>query len=267
MLSHYRGRVPLHLSFLFFLLFLLLGSTISGVTLPKRNLTFSQVIASSSFTSSISVTNRGTGASNGTLYLVSGTSLWSPIINGSRITNGELDFVIQPGETRTFNITDTALKVGFALFRINDISLDQLIEGNLTYFSMSGSTLLDAVGVPESKEFLVTTIPFDSFADVGISLAHTAIFGGSGTASISATLFDENGTISGNCTFDLQVGEHYSKYLFELPWDTAVPQGFGPVGRVELLSNVAVAGISMLVTPGSAAGAQISTLPLGGTPP
>ena len=62
-------------------------------------------------------------------------------------------------------------------------------------------------------------------------------------------------------------GEHFSRYLYQLDWNGAgVPDGFGPIGKVEIYSDSFISGICMLVTPGGAAGAQISTLPLGGTP-
>ncbi len=257
------------LPIIFILIVLLLSLTASGFSqalFDKKDTIFTQVFAgpfgSNVYMSSISVTNRGTLPYNGTLFFVTGVDyLWNPLVNGSPITGGTVDVTIPPDATRVFAVTTASFTVGYAVLVSDDFSLDNYIEGNLSYFSFNGSTLMDAVGVPESKEFMISSLPFDVYSDVGLSLVNTS----TGPAEVSVLLFDLDGGLPvANCTFTLQTGEHYSKYLYQLPWFSD-PTGFGPTGKVEISSDVPIAGIAMLVTPGSA-GDQISTLPLGGTP-
>ena len=253
----------------FLIAILLVVSTATGLgqsLYDKKDLMFTQVFAgpagSNVYMSSISVTNRGTLTYNGTLYFVTGNNnVWNPLVNGAQITGGSVDVVISPDATEVFAVTTNTFTVGYALVVSDDFSLDNYIEGNLSYFSFNGSTLMDAVGVPESKEFMISSLPFDMYSDVGLSLVNPS----AETAEVSVLLFDPDGLIPANCVFDLLPGEHKALYLTELPWFND-PVGFGPVGKVEISSDVPIAGIAMLVTPGSAAGAQISTLPLGGTP-
>ncbi len=257
---------------IFLIAILLVVSTATGLSqslFDKKDLMFTQVFAgpagSSVYMSSISVTNRGTLPYNGTLYFVTGqNNIWNPLVNGAQISGGSVDVVISPDATEVFAVTTNTFTVGYALVVSDDFSLDNYIEGNLSYFSFNGSTLMDAVGVPESKEFMIASLPFDMYADVGLSLVNPDTV----PADVSVLLFDEDGGLPvANCNFTLEAGEHYAKYLTELPW-LAAPVGFGTVGKVEIFvtNGVPISGIAMLVTPGSAAGTQISTLPLGGTP-
>lgn len=264
--NHPRKILPVTL----ILIVLLLALTVSGLgqsLYDKKDTIFTQVFAGPAGTnvymSSISVTNRGTLPYNGTLFFGTGiNNQWNPLVNGSQVANGAVNVLIMPDATEVFAVTSNSFTVGYALLVSDDWSLDNYVEGNLSYFSFSGSTLMDAVGVPESKEFLVSSLPFDMYSDVGLSLVNPS----NGPAEVDVLLFDPDGGLpAANCTFTLQAGEHYAKYLTELPWFSN-PAGFGPVGKVEISSDVPIAGIAMLITPGSAAGAQISTLPLGGTP-
>ena len=253
----------------FILVVLLLALTASGFSqtfYDKKDTIFTQVFAGPSgsnvYMASISATNRGTLPYYGTLYFVTGVNaVWNPFVNGSQVTGGTVDVTIQPDATEVFAVTSNSFTVGYALLVSDDWSLDNYIESNLSYFSFNGSTLMDAVGVPESKEFMISSLPFDMYSDIGLSLVNPT----EGSAEVGVILFDADGNAEANCTFTLQPGEHYAKYLSQLPWFSN-PTGFGPVGKVEISSDVPIAGIAMLITPGSAAGAQISTLPLGGTP-
>lgn len=244
----------------------------SQSVMPKKDLVFSQVFAgpagSDTYYSSIAVTNRGSRTYYGTLWFVTGAAgdLWTPKVNGTRISDLGLDVVIGPDETRSYQVTETSFKVGYAVFISDDFSLDNHIEGNLTYYSSRGGSLLDAIGVPESQEIRISSLPFDSFRDVGLALAHPDLFESGAPALVDVWLFDEDGTQIANTVITLDPGEHFARYLWELDWNTSIPSNFGPVGKVEISSSQAISGISMLISPGSEAGAQISTLPLGGTP-
>ena len=206
----------------FLLVFLLSGlllnlsAAVWGQSLfPKKDLIFTQVIASNTFSSIIAVTNRGALPYNGTLFFVKGEGgdTWNPVVNNVLVTGGQVDVLIQAGATKVFVVNDPVFSVGYAIFLSDDWSLDNHIEGNLTYFSVTGATLIDAVGVPESQEFLVTSIPFDSFADVGISLAHPDINQTGMNATIKFRLFDEDGDQEGYCQIQIPPGGHYSRCL------------------------------------------------------
>ena len=249
---------------------LLLAFTASGFSqtlLDKKDMMFTQVFAGPSggttYMSFISATNRGTLPYTGSLRFRTSTSnIWNPTVNGSQVTGGSVDVTIFPDETLVFSVTTNTFTVGYAYFFSSDYSLDNYVEGNLSYFAFNGSTLMDAVGVPDSKEFMISSLPFDMYPDVGLSLVNPS----SGPAEVDVLLYDPDGGLpAANCTFTLAPGEHYAKYLTELPWFSD-PTGFGPVGKVEISSDIPISGIAMLITPGSSAGAQISTLPLGGTP-
>lgn len=246
-------------------------SVFSQSMFPKKDLIFTQVFAGplsgTTYSCSIAVTNRGTLPYNGTLYFKTGATglKWNPIVSGTRITNGELDVVIPPDVTKYFLVAESVFKVGYAYFLSDNFTLDNYVEGNLSYFSINASILFDAVGVPASPEFWNTSLPFDYFPNVGLSMAHPDL-NSEGPANVNVLLYDEDGSSVAECDVTLESGEHFSAYLSELPWYGGLPLGFGPVGKIEITSNIAISGICMLVTPGSAAGAQISTLPLEGSP-
>jgi len=208
------------LSFILALCFIL-ACTASGFGqsfFPKKDLVFTQVFAGplegTSYFASITVTNQGTLTYNGTMYFLTGAagSAWNPSVNQDAVTNGSIDVVLGPDETKSFLITDSIFTVGYVYFKRDSISLDNHIEGNLAYFSVNGSTLMDAVGVPESREFLITSLPFDYYTDIGLALAHPDLTN-AGPAEVSVILFDEDNTAVANCLFTLDPGEHYSAYL------------------------------------------------------
>ena len=235
---------------------------------PKKDLVFTQVIAGDGFDSSIAVTNRGTYAYEGTILFATGENgdEWNPIVNSKRITDGSAEVIIQPDQTKVFYIKDNALKVGYAVFLSIDWSIDNHLEGNLTYFSYDGSGVQDAVGVPESKEFYISSLPYSNFYDVGLSLANPDLYG-SGAADIRVLLFYESGEIATKCSIEMGSYAHFSKFLNELPWDNPV-HTLDPVtiGKVEIESSVAISGIAMTITDSAGGKSEISTLPIDATP-
>ena len=233
---------------------------------PQKDIIFTQVIASTGFDSIIAVTNRGSHDYGGDLLFYTGAdgTVWNPLVNGTRISGGLFHIIIPPNETSILRITDTSFKVGYAIFYADDLEVDNNLEGNLTYYSHDSGTVLDAVGVPASKEFLVSSLPFSEFNDVGLSLAIPRK-GPDEDASIRVFLYDENGALVSQCQFPILWGGHFAMFLGELPWESDI-SGMGPSGKVEIHSNRLAAGIGMTVTQGTAGGAQISTLPLSGTP-
>ncbi len=238
----------------------------SQVFYPKKDMIFTQVIASTGFDSIISLTNRASQDYGGDIYFHTGATgaTWNPLVNGVRIVAGRRQVIIPSNETVVLRITDTAFVVGYAFIYADDLQADNGVEGNLTYYSRDGGTVLDAVGVPESREFLVASLPFSQFSDVGLSLA-VPERGPEEDASVAVLLYDESSNLVSQCQFPILFGGHFAKFLGELPWTTSI-SGMGPAGKVEIRSNRLVAGIGMTVTPGAGGGAEISTLPLSGTP-
>lgn len=230
---------------------------------PKKELIFTQVIAMPGFYSVIAVTNRGTEIYRAAMFLSTGaeSTAWNPVVNGEQVTNGTVPVSIPPDETKVFYITDTDFKVGLAFFSSYDFWLENHVEGNLTYYSFSGNITLDAIGVPASTEFFNTSLPFSSFNDVGLSLGNIS----GDHAAVEVTLFDHTGIPVSECQFTVLSGGHFSAYLKELPWTTPIGS-FGPVGKVDIQTDVSLTGIAMTITPDGAGGAQISTLPLDATP-
>jgi hypothetical protein len=233
---------------------------------PSKDLVFTQVIASTGFESIITVTNRGTVQYEGDIYFHTGqdAAVWNPIVNGSPVEDGQQSVNLPPQRTRAYRITDSTFTVGYAYIYADDLDVNNHLEGNLTYYSKSSGNVLDAVGVPPSSEFLTASLPFYTFADVGLSLA-VPLRGRTGDAEVDIILFDDGGDIYSQCTVDIIYGGHYAKFLKELPWISSISE-FGNVGKVEIHSDRFVSGIGMTVTPDGAGGAQISTLPLDGTP-
>lgn len=233
---------------------------------PRKDLVFTQVIAADGFESVLAVTNRGVTDYTGDLVFVTGSegNPWTPTVNGEEWTECWKEILIPFGQTRVFRVTGSGLTVGYAYFYANTLEVRDTLEGNMTYYSSTGSRVLDAIGVPRSDGFLAANLPFSNFNDVGLSLS-LPWEGQIGTALVDILLYNEDGTLASQCRITLEYGGHQAMYLWELPWETPL-DSFGPVGRVEISSSRMVFGIAMIITPDNAGGAQISTLPLEGAP-
>jgi len=236
---------------------------------PQKDLVFTQVIASSDFESVLTLTNRGPEEYSGEFLLYTGAdgSIWNPEVNGSRISGGYLPISIQPDATEIFRIGDdsSTVAVGYVVIFAGDMQADNNLEGNLTYFYQGASVLRDAVGVPPSKEFFRSSLPFNNFDDVGLSLANPP-FGPATDAEIAVVLYDRDGKVVSSAPFVVPDGGHRSLYLKEFTWPDPIASMTGQPGKVILRSSEALSGIAMTITPDGGGNAQISTLPLEGTP-
>ena len=239
---------------------------LSQVFSPRKDLVFTQVIASPGFESVISVTNRGSEMWTGYINYYTGENgtVWNPLVNTQRVTEGKTRVILLPHQTRAYSISDTDFLVGYAFIESDNYNPTNHLEGNLTYYSRDSGITLDAVGVPPSSEFLAATLPFYAFNDVGLSLAVPEL-GDGGDAEVTILLYNDSGNQITQCTVDMLYGAHYAKYLKEMPWEGSLDQ-MGNVGKVEIFGDRYLSGIAMTVTPDNAGGAQISTLPLEGTP-
>jgi hypothetical protein len=226
-----------------------------------KDLAFGQIAAGGGYETVINVTNRGTRVYNGTLHLYSTANgqAWSPLtINGIVVTGGNLVVAIPAGATRSYHISlSDNVQVGFGYFYSDDIVQDNFLEGNLTYFIRSGSTLIGSVGVPGSQEFYVAAIPFEDFSTVALALANGSI-SSSEVAHVTLTLFNETG---GNplASTQLTMGAsvHTAKFLYQLFPGVSLGRG-----RLEIVTS----DFPILGTALTFVGTQASSLPLVGSP-
>ena len=175
----------------------LMSTSLGQSFMPKKDLVFTQVIAAEYFRSVINLTNRGTENYNGIVHFNTGEAgdAWNPTVTGAThsVSNGTLQIQIGPGESLSLEISDSTFTVGYVWIKCTSMMVDRQIEGNLTYFYYDGENLKDAVGVPESREFLYTALPFDMFDNVGLSLALPTISSGDEPAAVTVLLFDTDG--------------------------------------------------------------------------
>lgn len=238
---------------LFFVLSLLVSSGAAQSFIQNKDLGFAQVAAGDTVEAVLTVTNRGTNTYQGFLVFRSGQAeIWNPVVNGSRVANGELNVAIDAGATGTFRVTDSGLHVGAAAFLSVDFTQRNVIEGNLTYFIRSGSILTDSIGVPPSVEFYKATIPFEEFSTIALALANGDYFF-SETATVVIRLRNDSGTQIQSTTFNLVAEAQRAQFLSEL-FPTVPDLGRG---RVDIESRVPILGTAVTLKNG-----QISTLPL-----
>jgi hypothetical protein len=222
---------------------------------PYRALAFAQIaageFAGGSIESLMNLTNRGTNSYAGTLNLFTGINQpWSPTVNGTPISNGAYAFTISPGGTVTLDITSSgAVASGFALVAPTGTSASALVEGTLTYYIKSGTTVLDSIGVAPSSELYGTTIPFDNFNTIALALANL------NPLNIVVHLKLYSNTNQPVATFDqqLQNMQQVPKYLSEFFPSVTMTQG-----RLDIQSDNYFIGTALT----QVAGGQYSSLPL-----
>ena len=175
--------------------------------LPSKDLVFGQVAAGDGYQSVLTLSNRGYGTYNGTMRFFKGQGeLWNLSVNGARVTDGQIAISVEPGHTSSFTLTRQAsLESGLAIIKSLDLTQNNSIGGNLTYFAYSGSELLDSVGVTPSTEFLIAGLPFDDFATIGFALANADP---GRTASIRLRLFSETSRQIGSVSMNLAPSSH-----------------------------------------------------------
>jgi hypothetical protein len=243
---------PMRTKSLFALLLLVLPLTAFTQNLyPRKDLAFAQIAAGGGYETVLNVTNRGTTTYNGTLSLFQGLgTAWSPLVNGNAISNGQTPVVLGAGATATLRITVLGnVEVGFGIIKASDQSQTSFLEGTLTYYVMSGSTVLDSVGVQPSSEVYLTTIPFDDFSSIALALAND----NTSTATVKLTLFSEtNSQVENTLPLSLQANQHVPKYLSEFFQGVQMTGG-----RLEIQSDLPI-----LETALTDVQDQLSSLPL-----
>ncbi|MBZ5500519.1 MAG: hypothetical protein LAP85_29350 [Acidobacteriia bacterium] len=217
---------------------------------PRKDLAFAQIAVGGGYESVLNLTNRGTSSYNGTLSLFRASGqAWSPLVNGNAITNGKMDFSLEPSATRTVRITGSGgVEAGFATIKASGQDLTSFLEGTLTYYVLSEGRVVDSIGVLPSSETYLATIPFDDFSTIALALANP----NTAAAMTQLTLFSETNAQVSNLGQVLQPNQHIPQYLWQF-----FPSVQMTKGRLEIQSDLPILGTAL-----TDAGGQFSSLPL-----
>ncbi len=229
-----------------------------------KDLAFGQIAAGGGYETAITITNSGTVGYTGSLCLFkSGSRVpWDPVtINGTSYpanADGEvLHITVPPGATLTYRITSTgAVSGGFGFIESDNLNNDRTLEGNLTYFIKSGTTVTDSIGVLPSQEFVWSSLAFDDFSTIALALANGNLQN-SQTANVILQLFNDSGGLVASHPVSLGSGWQTAQFLNQLfPGVTTVTRG-----KLQIMSNTPVLGTALMFV-----GGQASALPLAGAP-
>jgi len=220
-------------------------------------LAFAQIAAGPGLNSVLNITNRGTTTYTGSLnfFAMSGNTpvSWDPMVNGNTVSGGQWPISLPAGNTQTLTITTQNLATGFGTITPTGSSatdLTSFVEGNLTYYFLTGQTATDSVGVEPSDETYLTTIPFDNFSNIALALANT----NTATATVNLTLNSAASTQLGTAVLSLAPNAHVAQYLTEI---FPTVQG-SPAGRLDLECDTSIRGVALTQVGAS----QYSSLPL-----
>jgi hypothetical protein len=221
-----------------------------------KDLAFAQVAGGPGFETVLTLTNRGNWEYTGRLQFRRGAGeQWNPVVNGSRITGGEVALSLTPDQVAVFRVTEDNLSGGLAMLVSDDLIPDNFVEGNLTYYLRSGQTLVDSVGIAPSTEFYLASLPFDDFGKVALALANPDLTGQADT-ELRITLLDDQGLEKGTVRPTLVSQGHFAQYLFEMFRGVQLTRG-----KVEIASALPIVGTALTSSQG-----QLSSLPLAPAP-
>jgi hypothetical protein len=235
--------------------FLFLSTSVFAQTVGKT-LAFPQVAAGGGWKTVLNLTNRGTTAYSGSLKLsnMSPTNQpqpWSPIVNGNLISNGQMNFSINPGVTLTLTITeDGGTQAGFGTITPvtpSDSEQSSLVEGTLTYYVISNGIITDSIGILPSDQIYLASLPFDDFSTIALAMANT----NSTAASVHLTLFSAANQMVGTHTELISANGYVATYA-----GTFFPNAQVTGGRLEIQSDTPIIGTALTDTSG-----QFSSLP------
>jgi hypothetical protein len=230
-----------------------------GNHLPYKDLIFPQVAAGGQYQTWITVTNKGTQPWAGAFYFYNGKKVeWNPYVNGAQISGGNLPVTIPSKATRTYKVTvPGGTEAGYLIARAGNTTLNNFLEGNLTYYISSDGVIQDSVGIMPSNPALAAFIPFEDFSAICFGLVNPDSQGR--TATVTLTLYSDTNTQVGSpTTITLTEGAYQAEYLSQA--FPSVPQNAWR-GRVEFQSNVPVSGVALT----QVTGGQMSSLPLNAT--
>ena len=244
-----------------FLVLLFAGEALGQVSLdnvlPFKDMVFPQVAAGGAYQSWITVTNRGTEVWKGDLEFRGGAGVpWNPVVNGTAIVGGTLFISVNPGATNTYKVTSPgSTEAGYAMVLARDANLTSFLEGHLTYYVSDGNLVIDSVGVPPARQFLVSSLPFEDFNSICLAFANSDSAGRPAHLKLKV-LSDTNAQVGQTKDLPLARREHMAQYLWQLLPGIALGRG-----RLEIESDVPVSGIALTQAPGN----QFSSLPLEST--
>lgn len=222
----------------------------------QKDLAFAQVAGGPGFETVLTLTNRGSWEYAGLLQFRKGTGeLWNPVVNGTRITGGEVTVSLAPDQVAVFRVTEDELMGGFAMLVSDDLIPDNFVEGNLTYYLQSDQTLVDSVGIAPSTEFYLASLPFDDFGKVALALANPDLSGQADT-KVRIRLLDDQGLKQRTAYRTLVSQGHFAEYLFEIFGNIQLTRG-----KIEIASALPIVGTALTSTQG-----QLSSLPLASAP-
>jgi len=246
-------------------LLLLLSATLIAQNInPRKDLGFAQIAAGSGYETVLNITNRGTANYGGTLYLYRAPGVrWSPLVNGTAVINGSWSLTILPGETIRLRITvPGTIEQGFAVIRsagvpgsqpdMHVVEQTNFLEGTLTYYVTSGTTVVDSIGIQPSSEVYLATIPFDDFNTIALALANA----NDRSANVKLTVYSAAGALVKSITQVLVNKQHLAQYLYQYPWQFS-PGGQATRGRLDIQSDLPI-----LIAALTDVGGQSSSLPL-----
>lgn len=232
-------------------LILLCGTLFGQNFSPQKDIVFGQVAAGGDYETVITLTNRGIETYAGTLKFYQGEGKnWSPIVNGTPISDGRIPVSITAGATATYHVTGASLSAGFAYVVASSPAQTNFVEGNLTYLIRSGAVLVDSIGVAPSMEFYLSTIPFEDFNTIALALANGDT--SNKTAKVTLRLFSDTNANMGSTELSLGPSWHIPKFLNQFFPNTGLSKG-----RIEIVSDVPIFGTALTLLSG-----QFSSLPL-----
>ncbi len=234
----------------------LCGALAWGQTLfPKKTLAIAQIAVGEIIDTTLTITNRGAGVFEATLFLYRGTegAEWNPIVNGDTVSEGRVAVNLPSGETTSFTFTGTALDEGFSILVPRNFDQDNFVEGSLTYQIRQDGALVDSIGILSSEEFTLATVPFESFDRVALSLVNPDIVDEQ-DANVTLRLFDEDGDLVSTEQETFSPLAHNPEFLSQFFPGVVLGRG-----RLDIVSDIPIFGTALNLEQG-----QLSALPLNG---
>ena len=223
---------------------------------PRKDAVFGQVAIGEEIETVLNLTNRGMRLYEGSaLFVKRENEIWNPLINGIPISEGEYPVRVPPQSTVTLRLSGDRLESGAAIIVSRDLILDNFLESNLTYYVRAGQKVVDSVGVSPSREFYLSSIPFENFQSIALALVNGDL-SGKRRADVQFRLLAEDGSELATQRFELGPFFHAAQFLFEL--FPGIDLGRG---KVEIFSDFPIFGTALILEQG-----ELSSLPLEPSP-
>ena len=228
------------------------GAASAQVFYPQKDLVFTHLAAGGGYETVLTLANRGTYDYSGKMYFYKNCAeQWNPTVNGAAITGGMLVVTIPQGDTVTYRVSGANLEAGFCYVYADDMAMDNFLEGNQTYYILSGPTVLDSIGISPSVELFLSTVPFESFSTIAVALANPDFYNNR-TANVILRLYDAAGNSLTSTTIPLGPLCHYPRFLSD------IFPGFNPGrGRLDIQSDNPIVAAALTLN-----GGQLSSLPM-----